>query len=70
MKNEWGDVRLGIDAYDLSGKKALVIGAGAPAGADVAGGQPGPGRASERPDESGTYRRRVSERWRWPRRMG
>ena len=24
--NEWGDVRLGVDAFDLSGKKALVIG--------------------------------------------
>ncbi len=36
MKNEWGDVRLGIDAYDLSGKRALVIGAGAPAGRAIA----------------------------------
>ena len=36
MKNEWGDVRLGIDAYDLRGKKALVIGAGAPAGRAIA----------------------------------
>jgi NAD(P)-dependent dehydrogenase (short-subunit alcohol dehydrogenase family) len=36
MKNEWGDVRLGIDAYDLSGKRALVIGAGGPAGRAIA----------------------------------
>ncbi len=36
MKNEWGDVRLGIDAYDLRGKRALVIGAGAPAGRAIA----------------------------------
>lgn len=36
MKNEWGNVRLGIDAYDLSGKRALVIGAGAPAGRAIA----------------------------------
>lgn len=36
MKNEWGDVRLGIDAYDLSRKHALVIGAGAPAGRAIA----------------------------------
>ena len=36
MKNEWGDVRLGLDAFDLSGKRALVIGAGAPAGAATA----------------------------------
>ena len=36
MKNEWGDVRLGIDAYDLSGKRALVIGAGAAAGRAIA----------------------------------
>lgn len=36
MKNEWGDVRLGIDAYDLAGKRALVIGAGNPAGRAIA----------------------------------
>jgi len=36
MNNEWGDVRLGIDAYDLSGKRALVIGAGGPAGRAIA----------------------------------
>src|SRR5438034_6138170 len=36
MKNEWGDVRLGIDAFDLTGKRALVIGAGAPAGRAIA----------------------------------
>jgi NAD(P)-dependent dehydrogenase (short-subunit alcohol dehydrogenase family) len=36
VKNEWGDVRLGIDAYDLSGKKALVIGAGGDAGRAIA----------------------------------
>ncbi len=36
MNNEWGDVRLGLDAYDLTGKKALVIGAGAPAGRAIA----------------------------------
>lgn len=36
MKNEWGDVRLGIDAFDLTGKRALVLGAGAPAGRAVA----------------------------------
>jgi NAD(P)-dependent dehydrogenase (short-subunit alcohol dehydrogenase family) len=36
MKNEWGDVRLGIDAYDLSGKNALVIGAGHPSGRAIA----------------------------------
>jgi len=36
MINEWGDVKLGIDAYDLSGKRALVIGAGGPAGRAIA----------------------------------
>ena len=36
MKNEWGAVRLGIDAYDLTGKRALVLGAGAPAGRAIA----------------------------------
>jgi NAD(P)-dependent dehydrogenase (short-subunit alcohol dehydrogenase family) len=36
MKNEWGDVRLGIDAYDLSGKRALVLGAGGAAGRAIA----------------------------------
>lgn len=36
MKNEWGDVRSGTDAFDLTGKRALVIGAGAPAGRAIA----------------------------------
>lgn len=36
MKNEWGDVRLGIDAFDLTGKRALVIGVGSPAGKAIA----------------------------------
>ncbi len=36
MINEWGNVRLGIDAFDLSGKRALVIGAGGAAGRAVA----------------------------------
>ena len=36
MKNEWGDVALSIDAYDLTGKRALVIGAGNPAGRAIA----------------------------------
>ena len=36
MKNEWGDVRLSTDAFDLTGKRALVIGAGAPAGRAIA----------------------------------
>lgn len=36
MKNEWGEVRLGLDAYDLSGKRALVIGAGNAAGRAIA----------------------------------
>ncbi len=36
MKNEWGEVRLGIDAYDLTGKHALVIGAGGAAGRAIA----------------------------------
>lgn len=36
MKNEWGDVRLGLDAYDLRGKRALVIGAGGAAGRAIA----------------------------------
>jgi 3-oxoacyl-[acyl-carrier protein] reductase len=36
MKNEWGDVHLGIDAFDLSGKRALVVGAGSPAGEAIA----------------------------------
>ena len=36
MKNEWGEVRLGIDAYDLTGKRALVIGAGGAAGRAIA----------------------------------
>ena len=33
MKNEWGDVRLGIDAYDLTGKRALVSARARPPGA-------------------------------------
>ena len=36
MKTEWGDVRSGVDAFDLSGKRALVIGAGGPAGRAIA----------------------------------
>jgi NAD(P)-dependent dehydrogenase (short-subunit alcohol dehydrogenase family) len=36
MKNEWGAVRLGVDAYDLSGKRALVVGADNPAGRAIA----------------------------------
>jgi len=36
MKNEWGEVRLGLDAFDLTGKRALVIGAGGPAGRAIA----------------------------------
>ncbi|HYM16231.1 MAG TPA: SDR family oxidoreductase [Dehalococcoidia bacterium] len=36
MKNEWGDVRLGLDAFDLTGKRALVIGAGGAAGRAIA----------------------------------
>ena len=36
MKNEWGDVCSGLDAFDLSGKRALVIGAGGQAGAAIA----------------------------------
>ncbi|MBF6599765.1 MAG: SDR family oxidoreductase [Dehalococcoidia bacterium] len=36
MKNEWGDVRLSLDAYDLRGKRALVIGAGGAAGRAIA----------------------------------
>lgn len=36
MKNEWGEVRLGIDAFDLTGKRALVVGAGGPAGRAIA----------------------------------
>ncbi len=36
MKNEWGDVRSGLDAFDLTGKRALVIGAGGQAGAAIA----------------------------------
>jgi NAD(P)-dependent dehydrogenase (short-subunit alcohol dehydrogenase family) len=35
-KNEWGDVRSGLDAFDLTGKRALVIGAGSPAGEAIA----------------------------------
>jgi NAD(P)-dependent dehydrogenase (short-subunit alcohol dehydrogenase family) len=36
VKSEWGNVRLSIDAYELRGKRALVIGAGAPAGRAIA----------------------------------
>jgi gluconate 5-dehydrogenase len=36
VKNEWGDVRIGLDAYDLAGKRALVIGAGGGAGKAIA----------------------------------
>ena len=36
MKNEWGDVRLSTDAFDLSGKNALVIGAGHATGRAIA----------------------------------
>jgi 3-oxoacyl-[acyl-carrier protein] reductase len=36
MKNEWGEVRSGPDAYDLTGKQALVIGAGGAAGRAIA----------------------------------
>jgi NAD(P)-dependent dehydrogenase (short-subunit alcohol dehydrogenase family) len=36
MKNEWGEIRSGLDAFDLTGKRALVIGAGSPAGRAVA----------------------------------
>ncbi len=35
-KTEWGDVRLGIDAWDLTGKRALIIGAASSAGAAIA----------------------------------
>lgn len=36
MKSEWGEVRLSVDAFDLTGKRALVVGAGAPAGRAIA----------------------------------
>jgi NAD(P)-dependent dehydrogenase (short-subunit alcohol dehydrogenase family) len=36
MKSEWGDVRSGLDGFDLTGKRALVIGAGTPAGRAIA----------------------------------
>ncbi len=36
MNNEWGDVRSSLDAYDLTGKQALVIGAGSSAGRAIA----------------------------------
>ncbi|HEY8171904.1 MAG TPA: SDR family NAD(P)-dependent oxidoreductase, partial [Dehalococcoidia bacterium] len=34
--NEWGEVRAGLDAYDLTGKRALVIGAASGAGRAIA----------------------------------
>ena len=34
--NEWGDVRMSRDAFDLSGKKALVIGVEEAAGRAIA----------------------------------
>jgi NAD(P)-dependent dehydrogenase (short-subunit alcohol dehydrogenase family) len=36
FKNEWGEVRLATDAFDLTDKRALIIGAGAPAGRAIA----------------------------------
>lgn len=36
MNNEWGDVQLGLGAFNLAGKRALVIGAGTPAGKAIA----------------------------------
>ncbi|MBI2724404.1 MAG: SDR family oxidoreductase [Chloroflexi bacterium] len=36
MKNEWGDVRLSSDAFDLRGKRALVVGAGNASGRAIA----------------------------------
>jgi NAD(P)-dependent dehydrogenase (short-subunit alcohol dehydrogenase family) len=36
MTNEWGDVAIALDAYELSGKHALVIGAGGAAGRAIA----------------------------------
>jgi NAD(P)-dependent dehydrogenase (short-subunit alcohol dehydrogenase family) len=36
MKNEWGEVRSGLDAFDLSGKRALIIGAGSAVGRAIA----------------------------------
>jgi NAD(P)-dependent dehydrogenase (short-subunit alcohol dehydrogenase family) len=36
MKNEWGDVASSVDAFDLSGKRALVIGAGSAVGRAIA----------------------------------
>ncbi len=36
MKTEWGEHPSGGDAFDLTGKRALVIGAGAPAGRAIA----------------------------------
>jgi len=36
MQNEWGHVRSGLDAFDLTGKRALVIGAASAAGAATA----------------------------------
>jgi NAD(P)-dependent dehydrogenase (short-subunit alcohol dehydrogenase family) len=36
VKSEWGNVRLGTDAYDLTGKRALVIGAGSEPGRAIA----------------------------------
>jgi NAD(P)-dependent dehydrogenase (short-subunit alcohol dehydrogenase family) len=36
MKTEWGEHASGTDAFDLTGKRALVVGAGAPAGRAIA----------------------------------
>jgi NAD(P)-dependent dehydrogenase (short-subunit alcohol dehydrogenase family) len=36
VKTEWGDVRSGLDAFDLGGKRALVVGAGSASGRAIA----------------------------------
>jgi NAD(P)-dependent dehydrogenase (short-subunit alcohol dehydrogenase family) len=36
VKNEWGEIALALDAFDLTGKRALVIGAGNAAGEAIA----------------------------------